>query len=481
MQFSDIFMITSSPLVSSIIWVIVVPVVLYLARTPAHRAIQAFSRVMHNAMRLSANSVLIAEKKLMERNKEVLLAAGRIDSGRIIEREFDRVDATVRKDLAEYPSLQRKLSEEIEQIDEDYSQSTEVPPQPPGWVKAVEAVANIEVNKGDPTIGNILEDIYESLKKASANALKEYRHSSHERHKSLNRMMPHWRKLSSTLTQVDKNVNSLLERSKVIDRHMEDYEQILKQTDRATRMLSSSSLTQFFISAFVLAIAVGGAMINFNLIALPMSEMVGAKSQILGYPTSEVAALVIILVEVSLGLFMMESMRITRLFPVIGALNDKMRIRMLWITFGFLFALASVESGLAYMREILAQQNYEVTASLIASEGTVVIDTSMRWITTAAQMGMGFILPFALVFVAIPLESFIHSLRTVLGVLGVATLRLGFLSLRFIGDASRFLGRGFIHVYDLVIFAPLWVEKVILDKKHASKSGTDYDSGSIST
>ena len=39
------------------------------------------------------------------------------------------------------------------------------------------------------------------------------------------------------------------------------------------------------------------------------------------------------------------------------------------------------------------------------------------WITTAAQMGMGFTLPFALVFVAIPLETFVHSLRTVLGLL----------------------------------------------------------------
>lgn len=33
------------------------------------------------------------------------------------------------------------------------------------------------------------------------------------------------------------------------------------------------------------------------------------------------------------------------------------------------------------------------------------------WITTAAQMGMGFILPFALTFVAIPLETFVLSLK----------------------------------------------------------------------
>ena len=46
------------------------------------------------------------------------------------------------------------------------------------------------------------------------------------------------------------------------------------------------------------------------------------------------------------------------------------------------------------------------------------------WITTAAQMGMGFTLPFALVFVAIPLETFVQSLRTVVGLLGIGGLRL---------------------------------------------------------
>ena len=46
------------------------------------------------------------------------------------------------------------------------------------------------------------------------------------------------------------------------------------------QLAPSSSLTQFFIAGLALAIAVGGAVINFNLIALPMSEMVGGGSYI---------------------------------------------------------------------------------------------------------------------------------------------------------------------------------------------------------
>jgi len=37
-----------------------------------------------------------------------------------------------------------------------------------------------------------------------------------------------------------------------------------------------------------------------------------------------------------MGLFLMDSLRITRLFPVIGALPDRIRVRMIWITFSIL-------------------------------------------------------------------------------------------------------------------------------------------------
>jgi len=138
--------------------------------------------------------VLHAERKLGERNREVLLSAGRDAAERIIEREIERMDATVRRDLAEYPSLHRKISEALAKIDEDYKESTEVPPTPPAWVKAVEAVAKIPTGKGDPMVGNVLDDIHQSLIKANTKATEEYRKSSHERHELLKNMMPRWRK-----------------------------------------------------------------------------------------------------------------------------------------------------------------------------------------------------------------------------------------------------------------------------------------------
>jgi hypothetical protein len=478
MSLSELFFVFSpNAALTGVIWFFILSSMLYIARLHAHRAILSATSAMHKALRLSARSVLVTIKRFNIRNEEVLLLQGREAAERIIEREFDRVDATVRKDLAEYPALHRYLSEEITKIDEDFQESIDVPPAPPGWVKAVEAVAKIPAAKGDPMVANVLEDIHQSLIKANTKATEEYRSASHKRHQYLTKMMPHWRKIKQVLTQVDKNVNSLLVRSTKIDMHMDEFEGVMRQSDRSVRTLSSSSLTQFFISAFVLVIAVGGAVINFHLIARPMSEMVGGSSILMGFKMNTVAALVIILVELAMGLFLMETMRITRLFPVIGALNDKTRVRMMWAFFTILFILASVEAGLALMREWLVEGD-ELTKAYLRGESAA-MDTgkdSYLWITTVAQMGLGFILPFALMFVAIPLETFVHSTRTVLGVLMVGMLRSLVWLLRFVGATLKFSGTTFIYTYDLIIFAPLGIERLV---KNIKKSDDKEEASSI--
>ena len=131
-------------------------------------------------------------------------------------------------------------------------------------------------------------------------------------------MMPDWRLIQDTLGRVNKSVTSVLERAVTIDRHMEEYDAIVRGEDRAVTVLSSSSVVYFFVSALVLAVATAGAAINFTLIARPMAEMVGGTSFIGAFRTADIAALVIIMVEISMGLFLMESLRITRLFPVIA-------------------------------------------------------------------------------------------------------------------------------------------------------------------
>ncbi len=452
----ETFMLVDSPVLSAVIWLLLAVTALYLARSSSRRAILAIARAGHSALRLSARAVETTGARLKARNREVLLAQGREAKERLISREFERITATVNRDLARYPETQRLLTETIARIDEDHHSSTEVPPEVPGWTRAVEAIGKLS-GKADASTRDILEAIHGSLVKAERRSLELYRAASRERHRLLSRMLPRWQRIQATLKQMDRSVSSILERAQTIDRHMDEYQEVVRGTDRAAQALSTSALVQFAIASLVLAIAVGGAIINFSLIARPMAEMVGGTSYIGPFQTADIAALVIILVEMSMGLFLMESLRITRLFPVIAALPDQTRKAMAWIALILLTILASVEAGLAYMREVLLQDEL-ATASLLRGAGEAALSNEALWITTAAQMGMGFILPFALTFVAIPLETFVTTLRHVLGLLLVTLASAFAFSLRLAGNMVRQTGNVLLHVYDMLIFAPLWLE-----------------------
>ncbi len=465
MPLANMLSITSNTFLSMMIWIVLLLSALYFARKPFHRAMSSLSRIIHNAMRLTAASVMSAEKKLVQRNREVLMAAGLESSERLVEREFERINAAVVRDLEGYPHLQRQISELTTRLDEDYNQSADAQPELPNWIPIIESIANIK-HSGDSMVANMLGEINRTLTEQHKASIDNYRSSNAARHSILNKMLPVWRKVQKCLNDVGKSIGNLNQRAKSIDRYMDDYEQIRNQTDKAARMLSSSSLTQFFISGLVLMIAFGGALINFNLIALPMSEMVGGASYIGPYKTSDVAGLVIILIELTMGLFLMESLRITRLFPIIGSMDDKMRIRMIWITFSLLAILAGVESALAFMRDRIAQ-DMEALRQTLAGVEQATAATSM--IPTVGQMIMGFILPFALAFVAIPLESFVSSSRTVLGIVAAGALRILAFILRLIGNLGYYSGRMIINLYDLVIFPSIWLEGVITGSKGQKK------------
>jgi hypothetical protein len=98
------------------------------------------------------------------------------------------------------------------------------------------------------------------------------------------------------------------------------------------------------------------------------------------------------------------------------------------------------------------------TNALLRGGTTAAGATDFVWITTAAQMGMGFILPFALVFAVIPLENFMFSMRTVLGMAASAFLRGFAVLLRVTGGVFHQAGELLINAYDMVIFGPLWFE-----------------------
>ncbi len=454
MPVSDVF---SGGLAGSFAFVGVAMLALYLARAPFQKMIESASRGIADGLRFASRSLIALRTRLVARNREVLLAAGRENAARMVDREYERFAEKVRRDLGDYPALHQGLTEQATKLDEDYAKSASNPPSPPGWADAVEAVAAVP-DKAEPVLRQVLESIHSSFKKAGEEANKAYREDCRARNKHLHDMAPSWRETNKLLGQVRTRMDVLNERAHKVDRSMEAFEAIHSDTDQAAMSLQSSALVQFFTAGLVLLVATGGAVVNFHLIARPMSEMVGGNTYIGSFKTADIAALVIILVELSMGLFLMECLRITSLFPVIASLADKVRTRLAIVSFTLLFALASVEAGLAYMRELLLQDELATAAML---RGNEVQEASFLWITTVAQMGMGFILPFALTFIAIPLETFIHSMRAVLGWGTSGVLLSAGFGLRIGARITEEAGKLLNQLYDVAIFAPLWAEKRI--------------------
>jgi hypothetical protein len=433
---------------------------LYAARHPMHALIRSLGQAAGGPLRMAARWLSATAAEIDFRNKAVLLAHGRQEVGQRIEREFERLGALVTRDLQGYPALQRKLLDEITRIEEDYKKCGEVPPTPPDWTEAVAAIAGVK-STGSEMVLRVLDEIRKSVNGIHDKAIAEYRRAYETRHKILEGFMPFWRSVDKNLAQVEKNLSGLEASVKAVDEHMAKYEQIQAATDKAQHALTVSAFTQFAISLLVMAVAAGGAFINFKLIALPMSEMVGAGDYVTStLRTSEVAALVIIFVEASMGLFLLEAMRVTHLFPRIANLAERMRRRMVWIALTLLVTLAGVEAALALMRDMLIADKQALLQSLatvqpVATEGWV------GRIPTVGQMLLGFLLPFALAFIAIPLESLIHSSRTVGGVFLMALVRASAFVLRLAGNVARQISRVLIRLYDVAIVVPLLVERLV--------------------
>ena len=458
---------------SALIWFVIAMPFLYAARRPVHEFVRAAGLLAHGPLRLLARALFAAAQSMRYRNREVLLAHGREETEQHIAREFERVAALVKRDLEGYPALQQRLLAEITRVEDDYKKCGEVPPPPPEWVEAVEAVA--KVKNGNELVQRVLDEINRAIKEIHERTLKEYRGAYEERHKILNGFMPFWRSLQQTLAQADRRVTSLNDRAGQIDAQMQKFEGIVNKTPEAEHALTVSAATQLAITTLVLAIATGGALINYKLIALPMSEMVGAGDYLTSsLRTSDVAALVIIFVEATMGLFLMETLRITHLFPKIHGLPDTTRRRLMFAAATLLITLAGIEAALALMRDMLIADK----AALIQSLSTVqqhapAADGWMTKIPTAGQMLLGFILPFALAFVAVPLESFISSARTVLGSVLVALTQGAALGMRLLATLVKSLTRLTITFYDIVIVLPLLVERLI--KRGPKAAAFDVD------
>jgi len=229
-------------------------------------------------------------------------------------------------------------------------------------------------------------------------------------------------------------------------------------------MLSSKVTKLFIISLIVICVGLVGAFINFNLIALPMSELVPAGVRVAGMAVSEVSALVIVALELVLGIFMFEAIGVTHTFPQIANMTrGKRKIILFGCLFGLLF-LSSVEASLAILRENLAAAKSALDISL-AGESATVTDNINSQITLIGQALLGFVLPWILAVIAIPLEMFIEASQHAFAKIYTIFITL----LCHLANAIAYLIEGFFkilaHLFDIYIIIPVQIANLFTGKQ----------------
>jgi hypothetical protein len=433
-------------------------VFLWAARTPMLALLENLGRLLEDALRGLAKGCLASAQELRKRARAALVAAGQLDAQGKMEREFHRVDTTFAERAGQYSKLHRRLDELLGKLETDYQQSQEAPPQVPGWTSAVEALAKIPA-PNDPNVQKVFESIRQSSRDAEKKALAAHREDSARRHRALGSMAPAWKQVRGLMAGLSDAVGKALESTRRIHGYVEEYEKVREDETSAARALAFSATKLFIVSAVVLCVALGGAFVNFQLIALPMSELVPAGARVGGIPVAQVSALVIVLLETVLGIFLMEMLGITELFPRLQGIPASRRKLILGIALAGLFFLASVESSLAVLRERIVEADAALKLSLAGEESRLVSQASGSRIPVVGQAVLGFVLPWVLALVAIPLEMLLDSGRHVVGTLLVLALQgLGQLA-SLAAQVSRALAGMLAQLYDVYVAIPLRIER----------------------
>src|SRR5260221_13132082 len=110
---------------------------LYAARKSVHDLVHSVAYLANGPLRLVSRWLLAVAKDMRWRNRQVLLAQGREETGQHIAREFERVAVQVRRDLEGYTALQRSLLDEITHVQEDSKKSGTATPTHPDLVVAI--------------------------------------------------------------------------------------------------------------------------------------------------------------------------------------------------------------------------------------------------------------------------------------------------------------------------------------------------------
>jgi hypothetical protein len=450
------------PGLSIVVLVVVSMIFLALARIPIHKAFESLSDGLAGGLLKLSEWTKQHAEKMRERDRKVLLESGIAEAEQKLYEELVRVEASYGRHLVDFPALQRKLDDSITKIESDYKECGQATPKAPGWNEAVAGIAKLQGSSGDRVIEKMLAEIHKSAIEGEKRALAELRNTTSKRHKILSGIAPTWKRVNNLLKDIGDKVGMVLDTTKRIDKHMSQFEKVRQGDQNSIDMLAFRTTLLFIFSIFIIAIAALGAFVNFQLIAYPMSQLIPTGTRVMGLLVSDISAMVIISLEVMCGIFLMESLGVTNIIPQISLMTRGKRRLIFYVSLVFLFLFACAEASLGILREILTERDI-ATAQALAGAAPAGAGEGAK-LTAIGQAILGFLLPWVLAMVAMPIEVLfetgMHILRKVL--IGIVTL-FGF-ACKMLGHLIEYLIKIVIHLYDAYIIVPQKLGELITGK-----------------
>ena len=127
------------------------------------------------------------------------------------------------------------------------------------------------------------------------------------------------------------------------------------------------------------------------------------------------------------------------------------------------------------MREQIVEADAALKLSLAGDESRIVQSASQSMIPVIGQAVLGFVLPWILALVAVPLEMLLDSGRHVAASAAVLTLRLVSVVAGGAAHVSRHATGLITNVYDVYIAIPLRIETMIANARGAKNTDGTRD------
>ncbi len=289
---------------------------------------------------------------------------------------------------------------------------------------------------------------------------------------------PRLRTVAEQLTKVNQEFDQNADK---VNKAFIEFEEIVKSEDRTKVAAKASILIPWLIAVLITGIALAGVFLNFFLIERPMSEIVGEGARIAGVGLPAFAAIIVIFLEFVTGVILMDSAGFTKLIPAFHSMSLGARRVMFVVALCFLGAFSVLEATLAIVREQIIEQQQETqdlanralfssplaapapAAPEAIAPGAPAEPSNPRQqgmqLAVVAQIILAVLIPWLLAAAALPLESIVRNSVFIVSIATSYAMLLVAFIFKTIGVGLKNLGLFVLSVYDLIIFAPLWIER----------------------